>query len=172
MLQIRDSVENDSNAIESLYPLAFPDEDLIPLVRELLRNEQTAISLVACLNSAVVGHAIFSQCHVPESNTPAALLGPLVVNVSNQKQGIGSAVVRHGLRQLEHAGVIQVFVLGDPAYYQRLGFQKEVIVKPPYVLPAAWDGAWQSQTLRETDSPGAGTLSVPEPWRRPALWAP
>jgi hypothetical protein len=35
-LKIRDSVSADIGAIELLYPDAFPDEDLLPLVRDLL----------------------------------------------------------------------------------------------------------------------------------------
>ena len=39
MLEIRDSVRADFGAIELLYPDAFPDEDLLPLVRNLLPGE-------------------------------------------------------------------------------------------------------------------------------------
>jgi len=35
-VEIRESTPDDLVAIESLYPEAFPDEDLLPLVRELL----------------------------------------------------------------------------------------------------------------------------------------
>ncbi len=172
MLEIRESTPGDSKAIESLYPEAFPDEDLLPLVRQLLADKKIASSVVACSDAHILGHAIFTNCHVPESNTPAALLGPLVVDTRRQKQGIGSAILRHGLLRMRRSGVCQVFVLGDPAYYQRIGFARELAVKPPYPLPAAWDGAWQSQTLGDPGMPGAGTLSVPKPWRSSALWAP
>ena len=39
-IEIRESVQVDLSAIESLYPAAFPDEDLLPLVRVcLLKTE-------------------------------------------------------------------------------------------------------------------------------------
>jgi putative acetyltransferase len=102
----------------------------------------------------------------------AALLGPLAVAPAWQRQGIGSAIVYAGLRRLEDADVNLVCVLGDPAYYGRLGFLPESLVEPPFPLPAEWDGAWQSKTLGETTTLCEGKLSVPSQWRQPALWAP
>ena len=102
----------------------------------------------------------------------AALLGPLAVSPAWQRQGIGSAIVRAGLRRLADADVNRLYVLGDPAYYGRLGFLPEFLVEPPFPLPAEWDGAWQSQNVGEPTTPCAGKLSVPPPWLKPALWAP
>ncbi|MHA1189117.1 MAG: GNAT family N-acetyltransferase, partial [Alphaproteobacteria bacterium] len=65
-----------------------------------------------------------------------------------------------------------VYVLGDPAYYRRLGFESEDSVKPPYPLPEEWRGAWQSLGLGAGKPPLRGKLSVPQPWRQRALWAP
>ena len=48
----------------------------------------------------------------------------------------------------------------------------ESSVKPPYELPAAWEAAWQSLSLRGGSQDLSGTLSVPEPWRQRAYWAP
>jgi putative acetyltransferase len=106
------------------------------------------------------------------SSVNAALLGPLAVAPAWQRQGIGSAIVRAGLRRLEDANVSRVYVLGDPAYYGRLGFLPETLVEPPFPLPAEWDGAWQSRDLGKTTTPCAGKLSVPPQWLQPALWAP
>lgn len=171
-LQVRESKQDDSAAIESLYPEAFPDEDLLPLVRDLLSGAVVCLSVVATIDTRIVGHAIYTKCGVVGSSVNAALLGPLAVSPAWQRQGIGSAIVRTGLRRLEEAGVNQVFVLGDPAYYGRFGFVPERLVEPPFPLPAEWDGAWQSQNLVETSTPHAGLLSVPPPWLQPALWAP
>lgn len=46
ILNIRESVQDDIGAIESLYPEAFPDEDLLPVVHELLRTPKIVLSLV------------------------------------------------------------------------------------------------------------------------------
>ncbi|MGI9344549.1 MAG: GNAT family N-acetyltransferase [Gammaproteobacteria bacterium] len=172
MLTVRESTRDDIAAIESLYPEAFPDEDLLPVVRDLLADTIVAMSLVGTIDTQVAGHAIFTKCGVTGSSISASLLAPLAVAPRWQRQGIGSELVRAGLRRLGGTGVQRVFVLGDPTYYRRLGFHPENRVEPPYPLPAEWDGAWQSQRLSESAASCEGTLSVPPQWRQPALWAP
>ena len=66
----------------------------------------------------------------------------------------------------------QVYVLGDPAYYQRFGLAADHRVAPPYPLPEAWQEAWQSLGLQGDEPSPAGELSVPQRWRQPALWGP
>jgi len=171
-IEIRESVQVDLSAIESLYPAAFPDEDLLPLVRDLLREAPVALSLVGTIDSRLVAHVIFTRCSVAESSDGSALLGPLAVEPALQRRGVGSAIVRNGLRRLKDEGVSQVFVLGDPAYYGRLGFLPESRIAPPYTLPTEWEGAWQSQSLRGTTTPHPGKLSLPRPWLQPSLWLP
>jgi putative acetyltransferase len=171
-VDIRASLPGDRAAIEAVYREAFPEEDLLPLVRDLLRETQATLSLVASLSSSLVAHVVFTDCEVPGHLEKAALLGPLAVAPAAQRQGIGGAILREGLKRLERAGVAQVFVLGDPAYYRRFGFVRECSVAPPYALPPQWKEAWQSKRLHDGTAPLGGELSVPRPWRRPALWAP
>ena len=171
-LTIRDSVKADVAAIESLYPAAFPEEDLVPLVNSLLREPKIALSLVAAIDSEIAANVIFTRCGVEGRDVEAALRGPLAVAPEWQKQGIGTAIVGAGLRRLQDARVGLVLVLGDPAYYGGLGFSPESLVEPPYALPPEWAGAWQSQYLGDNAGPCAGKLSVPPQWLDPALWAP
>ena len=171
-LEIRESAKDDAAAIESLYPAAFPDEDLLPLVRDLLQDAAITLSLVGVVDLKITGHAIFTKCGVLGSDIRAALLGPLAVAPVWQRRGIGSAIVRTGLQRLNDANVTLVCVLGDPAYYGRLGFAPETHVEPPFPLPAEWSGAWQSQYLDDTKVLCTGKLAVPPQWLQPALWAP
>ncbi len=171
-IEIRESLPSDVASIEKLYPDAFPDEDLLPLVRELLREESIVLSLVGIVDRALVGHVIFTTCSIAGRTDKVSLLGPLAVAPAWQRRGIGSALVREGLLRLENAGAIQVYVLGDPAYYERVGFEPEAGVTPPYPLPKEWRGAWQSVSLHNAEQPPHGKLSVPQPWLQPALWAP
>jgi putative acetyltransferase len=172
MLDVRESTRDDIAAIESLYPEAFPDEDLLPLVRDLLGDTVVAMSLVGTIDTRVVGHAIFKKCGVVGSSVDASLLGPLAVAPLWRRQGIGRAIVHAGLRRLPGSGVNRVFLLGDPAYYGHRGFLPDYLVEPPLPLPAEWNRAWQSQRLSETATPCEGMLSVLQQWLRPALWAP
>ena len=170
-LEIRDSVSADFGAIEVLYPEAFPDEDLLPLVRDLLADATVATSIVGEIDSGIVGHVIFTKCSVTRERTNVALLGPLAVTPARQGQGIGSALVRAGLRQLKDNDVRVVCVLGDPAFYGRLGFLTDSSIRPPYPLQAEYDGAWQSQYLCDTGAAYSGELSVPEQWQQRTLWS-
>jgi putative acetyltransferase len=169
--EIRRSVPSDRLAIEALYPRAFPDEDLVPLVQDLLEKRNDTVSLVAVIDSNLVGNIIFTIIGVDAGHQKAALLAPLAVSPKWQRQGIGSALVRTGLHQLLGEGISAVYVLGDPAYYGRLGFSPERSVRTPYPLPSEWADAWQSQTLGDAVGPAGGKLSLPEVWLDPALWS-
>lgn len=171
-LQIRESHPADAADIEALYPEAFPEEELLPLVRDLLADTDAVTSLVATIDRQIAGHVVFAACGVSGSGVRAALLGPLGVTPSRQKQGIGSAMVRIGLRRMQGTGVGLVCVLGDPKYYSRFGFLPEADVEPPYPLPAEWAGAWQSRRLGNDQTSCAGKLLVPDQWLSPALWLP
>jgi putative acetyltransferase len=171
-IEIRESAPGDLAPIEGLYREAFPQEDLLPLVGALLKEGESVLSLVAVRGGALVGHGAFTIGGVEGGSVRVALLGPLAVAPGEQQQGIGSAIVRAGLKRLERDGVASVFALGDPAYYGRFGFAPETQVAPPYAVPQEWRDAWQSLSLGSAIAPEAGTLCVPPPWRRPALWAP
>jgi putative acetyltransferase len=171
-IKIRQSLDTDMPAIERFYPAAFPDEDLLPLVRRLLTGEPDILSLVAEAGQSIAGHVLFTLCGISGGNTRAALLAPLAVAPGHQRQGIGTALIREGLRQLGSEGIDQVFVLGDPAYYGRSGFEAETAVAPPYPLPEQWRQAWQSLSIGSSQPPNQGKLLLPEPWMQPAFWAP
>lgn len=170
--EIRENRPGDWAALETLYPAAFPDEDLLPLVKDLLLETSGVLSLVAIIDTSLAGHVIFTTCGIAGTTEALALLGPLAVSPARQRQGIGSALVRTGLRRLEKTGVTQVCVLGDPGWYGRFGFVPETGVTPPCPLPQEWRGAWQSIRFPGSEPPHPGRLTVPPPWQQPALWGP
>ena len=169
---IRESTGDDLRDIELLYPLAFPDEDLLPLVRDLLPDAANVLSLVATIDSQLAGHVVFTRSRIAEDNERTALLGPLAVSPVHQRRGVGGALVRAGLQRLELEHVDRVFVLGDPAYYGRFGFQPGAPVMPPHPLPVEWQNAWQSLSLAGSDLSRTGRLDLPDQWLEPSLWLP
>jgi len=171
-LEIRQSRQGDWPAVESLYPQAFPEEDLLPLVRGLWNDPAATVSLVATTGDELVGHGMFTRCGVAGETLRAALLGPVGVLPGWQGRGVGSSTVRAGLDRLRDSAVEVVCVLGDPAFYGRLGFVRELLIEPAYPLPAEWAGAWQSRHLGKVRGHKAGRLTLPEPWLKPALWSP
>lgn len=171
-IQIRHSRPDDLASIARLYPQAFPDEDLLPLVRHLLTQEPDILSLVAEAEQSLSGHILFTICGLTGTDVRAALLAPLAVAPAWQRQGVGTALIRESLRQLQSAGVDQVYVLGDPAYYGRTGFKPESGIAPPYPLPDEYRDAWQSLSLGSAPPLDHGPLKLPQVWMQPALWGP
>lgn len=80
------------------------------------------VSLVAVAGSAIVGHAAFS----PAQPQPAAegwyALGPISVEPEFQRRGIGRAPIAHGFEALKALGAHGCILVGNPAYYSRVGF--------------------------------------------------
>ena len=64
------------------------------------RDGFTRLSLVAVEGGSVVGHIVFSDLHIvgQQDTVPGLALAPLAVLPSHQRQGIGSALIREGLR--------------------------------------------------------------------------
>jgi putative acetyltransferase len=82
--------------------------------------------LVATEADAVVGHVFFMAAQLVGGKTPArgASLGPMAVTPSRQRDGIGSALVLHGLEERRRAGYGAVVLVGHPEYYPRFGFRR------------------------------------------------
>ncbi len=75
-IEIRESLQSDFASIEKLYPEAFPEEELLPLVRELIGEATTVLSLVVMVDLSVMGHVIFTTCSIAGTTDKVVLLGP------------------------------------------------------------------------------------------------
>ena len=60
--------------------------------------------------------------HVSAGGMPALMLGPLAVDASCRKLGVGAALMDHALAAAAARGHGAVILLGDAAYYERFGF--------------------------------------------------
>ncbi len=166
---IRESTPADHAALFDLYPRAFPDEDLLELVRDLLAAPE-AQSLVAQQGGDVIGHIGFTDVSVPGADAPLSMLAPLAVAPDHQRQGVGKALIADGVDRLRKRDIAKVLVLGDPNYYSRSGFAQEMAITPPHPIPQDWMPAWQSMPLGGADIVGNGMLHVPAFWDRPDYW--
>ncbi|MEP2031483.1 MAG: N-acetyltransferase [Paracoccaceae bacterium] len=171
-IMIRETTSDDFDEVLALYPQAFPDEELRPIVSALLDGEHETLSLAAFGDDKLVAHVLFTFCGMQVDDRNRALLAPLGVIPSHQGLGFGTLIVRAGIARLEKSEIGQLFVLGDPAYYSRFCFVTEHNVLAPYHIPEEWANAWQSLQL-STGAPAAqGRLLLPEPWMQPVLWGP
>lgn len=99
------------------------EAELVETIREQCED---AISLVAIddVSSNVVGHIIFSPATIQsESSVVQGMgLGPMAVEPAFQNCGVGSMLVREGLKRVAETGSAFTCVIGYPAYYPRFGF--------------------------------------------------
>lgn len=63
--------------------------------------------------------------HVNAGGRPALVLGPLAVDPSCRRLGIGAALMHHALSAAAARGHCAVILLGDAAWYGRFGFGAE-----------------------------------------------
>ncbi len=77
--------------------------------------------LVAADGASIVGHVLGGVGRLGDK--PALGVAPLCVVASRQGEGIGSALMNDFLGRADAAGWPMVLLLGNPAYYQRFGFE-------------------------------------------------
>lgn len=125
---IRDATRADAVAISALHNAAFGGGAEAKLVDALEADGDTIVSLVTEIEGAIVGHVLYSRMTVEADGKilPAAGLAPVGVFPHYQRLGLGSMLIRDGLARLAAHGIRIVFVLGDPAYYQRFGFAADL----------------------------------------------
>lgn len=152
---IRTATGLDQQKIQDIYRSAFPAEErdiVAELAVNLLSQDTTPsiLSFTAETEDVITGHIAFSPVMLPD-NSPCQgyILAPLAVATDHQKQGIGSALVKHGIQQLTQQSIDFLLVYGDPKYYGRFGFS-ETTAKPyipPYDLqyPFGWQGLMLSE---------------------------
>lgn len=141
MIVIRPEQKEDSEAIHEVNRLAFGQEDESLLVRRI-RNSSLFIpelSLVASRKGQIVGHILFSMISIEgqHGNKPVLSLAPMAVAPEFQNQGIGSKLVREGLKRCRNLGHEIVIVVGHPNYYPRFGFApaRQKGLEAPFPVP-------------------------------------
>jgi predicted N-acetyltransferase YhbS len=80
-----------------------------------------ALSYVALIDGVFQGSLRFWPINVQGARAPI-LLGPLAVDPAGQGQAVGIALVRNGVHRARRLGHDLVVLVGDHAYYKRLGF--------------------------------------------------
>jgi len=86
-----------------------------------------SLSCVAWIGSLLVGANAMTPVFIGES--PALLLGPLIVEPVFRSRGIGEALVLRSLDCARDAGSGLVILVGDESYYGRMGFMRTPVGK-------------------------------------------
>jgi putative acetyltransferase len=124
-LTIRNEESKDIDQVRDILCAAFPSNAESRLVDLLRAHGKATISLVAIDGNEVLGHVLFSPVSTtPPTDAKGIGLAPVAVRNDVQAHGIGSRLIREGLRLCQGLGFDYCVVLGSPQYYQRFGFKK------------------------------------------------
>lgn len=134
----------DGPAIHKVVTAAFGRPVEAGLVDRLRADGDSVISFVAVEDGRIVGHVLFSRMTAP---LRALGLAPVSVVPDRQRSGIGSRLIRAGLDRATQDGWQGVFVLGEPVFYRRFGFDPALAggfsspYAGPYLMALALGGA-------------------------------
>jgi predicted N-acetyltransferase YhbS len=81
-----------------------------------------ALSFVARVSTLIVGSVRLS--HIIVGDAPALLLGPLTVDPAFRSKGIGQMLIEAAIGEARTQGHGLVLLVGDEAYYKRVGFTR------------------------------------------------
>ncbi|OGO50839.1 MAG: hypothetical protein A2148_03835 [Chloroflexi bacterium RBG_16_68_14] len=161
---VRPEIPADYEAVAQVVEAAFGRPNEAQLV-ELIRtsdNYVPELALVAEEDGRVVGHAMFSYVTLRGAEERRVLcLAPVAVAPERQRSGVGSALVRHGIRLAEGRGEPLIIVEGHPGYYPRFGFERARShgIEPP--SPDIPDAAFMVLRLSRYDGRYRGQVLFP-----------
>ena len=165
-MTIRRERDDDHAAVDAVVRDAFGDhgEVVAGLVTALRRDDPDVLSLVWADAGEVAGHVMVSRAllDAPPRLVPVRTLSPIAVAPDRQRRGIGAALIRAALAELDAAGVPLVFLEGDPGYYSRHGFfpaGERGFRKPSLRIP---DAAFQVAELSAYETWMTGTFVYPD----------
>lgn len=151
-MDIRPEQPKDVAAIRELNRRAFGQDQEGNIVDALRANGGVQLSLVAVDEGRVVGHILYSPVRIGALEGSA--LGPMAVDPTVQRQGVGSRLVEAGNGRLRQMGVPFVLLIGHPEFYPRFGFRPA----RPLGITCQWevpDDAFMLLVLDERRAGGA-----------------
>jgi predicted N-acetyltransferase YhbS len=134
---IRSERASDVVAREALLDACFGEVRQMRTCQRLRdgRAPAAGLSLSAVCEGRLVG--TLRLWHVSAGGVPALMLGPLAVEDSCRKLGVGAALMDDALAAARSRGHRAVILLGDAPYYARFGFSAEKTGE--LVLPGAFE---------------------------------
>ena len=121
---IRETLPTDFDDITHCVFSAFQNEGEVVLVQQLRADNDVVIELVAEEAGSIVGHVLVSHLSLnPNISLQCGGVAPLSVLPGHQSNGIGSRLMEAVIERSRSVELDALFLLGDPAYYQRFGFQ-------------------------------------------------
>ena len=129
---LRNETPQDHREVEELLRDAFWDlyapgctEHFVAHRLRQSANFVPQLDFVALQEGRVVGSILYSRAQIagPQGSDEVLTFGPLGVLPALQRQGVGSALVRHTLPLATALHYRAVLLYGNPDYYGRFGFR-------------------------------------------------
>lgn len=156
---VRPERAQDAVAIRAILVAAFPSAAEADLVERLRCAGDLALAFVADNGGRVDGYAAFVKLVVEDGERihRAVGLAPVAVTPLHQRLGIGGALIREAHGFLAAKGVSLVFVLGDPNYYTRQGYDPDLALPFECVYAGPY---FMARQLNES-APKSGKVRYP-----------
>jgi putative acetyltransferase len=142
-ITIRSETGADVEAITDVTIAAFKTLEISNqteqfIIEALRASKALTISLVAELDTRVIGHIAFSPVIISDGTPSWYGLGPVSVLPEYQRQGIGKGLIEEGLLRLRDMNAQGCCLVGHPEYYRQFGFTNtsELVLEnvPPEVF--------------------------------------
>ena len=123
-LTILPETPNDAQAIDRLHERTFGPGRFVLSAYRLREHVDhlLELSFTARIGTLLVGSV--RQLPICIGDTNALLLGPLTVEPPFRKRGVGRALLDRALRDAKAKGHRLVLLVGDEAFYSRVGFRR------------------------------------------------
>ncbi|HKK29209.1 MAG TPA: N-acetyltransferase [Alphaproteobacteria bacterium] len=158
-----------------MVTIAAPAPEHAPLIEDLLdhafgldRRRKTSyryrygvapvvsLSRVALSGEVLLGSIQFWPARL--GSETVLLLGPIALWAGHVGQGVGSCLMRAALAAAKEDGWRFVFLVGDPAYYRRFGFQPASTWG--VVMPGEDPDRFQGYCLTDAEPPAGNLFPV------------
>jgi putative acetyltransferase len=133
-------------------------------------DDEERICFGAFDSGLLIGAIFFTRLRFSDP-IPVYMLAPVAVATERQGEGIGKALIEHGLNALKVQSVSVAVTYGDPAFYAKVGFRalSEDVLKAPLELSMPF--GWLGQSLKGGPVPSiSGRPVCVEEFNDPAYW--
>jgi putative acetyltransferase len=127
-IAIRSENNADIGAITEVTAAAFKTLEISNhteqfIIAALREAKALTVSLVAELDSRVIGHIAFSPVTMSDDTPNWYGLGPVSILPECQRKGIGKALIQEGLARIKDLNAQGCCLVGHPNYYRKFGFR-------------------------------------------------
>lgn len=131
-LTIDEEKESEFSEIYELIKIAFQtakkaDGDEQDYVDKLRKSNKHIPELALTIKDSkkIVGHIMLTKTFILRDNEKieALLLSPICVQLEYRNKGVATKLIRHSLTLAKNKGFKAVFLVGNPAFYSKFGFE-------------------------------------------------